>query len=127
MAKAGCQEWFAFDMSGPDTLVCHRHGIPFYTRHSDIETQPILYDDAQGVWLDSFGEDNWIRGSVIGRHLKANKKVCIVSSDLHKREPKPLWKNLIQYSGLTSDDLMLCTDYPEDAQRFFQHINQHAA
>src|ERR1700744_6344591 len=36
--------WFAFDMSVPDMLLYARAGLPFFTRHSDVEPVPALYD-----------------------------------------------------------------------------------
>jgi len=106
--------WFAFDMSGPETVRYAREGLPFYTRHSDVEPQPILYAEARGVWLDSFTDDQWIRPDLILRHLDAGKAVCVVSSELHGREPAPLWERL---AGLkAAGGVMLCTDRPEDAK-----------
>lgn len=105
--------WFAFDMSGPETIRYAREGLPFYTRHSDIEPEPILYDQAAGVWLDAFGGD-WFDAAVVQRHLAAGKRVCIVSPELHGRDPRPVWdwlKNIAGEAGVT-----LCTDRPQDAK-----------
>jgi hypothetical protein len=106
--------WFAFDMSGPETVRYAREGLPFYTRHSDVEPHPILYAEAAGVWLDSFTDDQWIRAEVILNHLEAGKQVCLVSSELHGREPGPLWGRLQGLKDVAG--LMLCTDRPEDAK-----------
>lgn len=110
-------DWFAFDMSGPETFRYRAAGLPFFTRHSDIETAPILYEDAAGVWLDSFGPI-WFDQSVIQRHLDAGKRVCIVSPELHGRNPETLWPML---NGLPSPQgqLMLCTDLPDRARSYF--------
>ncbi|CAN7184150.1 hypothetical protein LJR225_000475 [Phenylobacterium sp. LjRoot225] len=106
--------WFAFDMSGPQTVVFARQGLPFYTRHSDVEPQPILYSAAAGVWLDSFTDDQWIRPDLVRRHLDAGKSVCVVSSELHGREPRPLWDRLAELKGEAR--VTLCTDWPETAK-----------
>ena len=106
--------WFAFDMSGPQTVVFARAGLPFYTRHSDAEPQPILYSEAAGVWLDSFTDDQWIRPDLILRHLEAGKAVCVVSSELHGREPGRLWDRLAELRGEAR--VTLCTDRPEEAK-----------
>lgn len=106
--------WFAFDMSGPQTVVFARQGLPFYTRHSDVEPEPILYAEAAGVWLDAFTNEQWIRPEVVRRHLDAGKAVCVVSSELHGRDPAALWDRL---AGLTGEGrVTLCTDRPEDAK-----------
>lgn len=107
-------EWFAFDMSGPETVRFQRAGLPYYTRHSDIEPEPILYADAQGVWLDAFHGD-WFDGSTITKHLKADKSVCIVSPELHGRDPFSLWKMLAEFRDQSG--IMLCTDRPDEALR----------
>lgn len=106
--------WFAFDMSGPETVRYAREGLPYYTRHSDVEPQPILYAEAAGVWLDSFTDDQWIRTDVICRHLDAGKAVCVVSSELHGREPARLWERLAELKDAA--EVTLCTDRPEDAK-----------
>jgi glycerophosphoryl diester phosphodiesterase len=106
--------WFAFDMSGPETVRYAREGLPFYTRWSDIEPDPILYAEAAGIWLDSFTDDQWIRPDLIRRGLDAGKLVCIVSSELHGREPRPLWDRLAELRGEAR--VTLCTDWPETAK-----------
>ena len=104
--------WFAFDMSGPETVRYAGAGLPFYTRHSDVEPEPILYGAAQGVWLDAFRGD-WFDRPVIERHLAAGKAVCVVSPELHGREPRRVWDWLLQMPG----DITLCTDFPDRAHR----------
>lgn len=112
-------EWFAFDMSAPEL---HRYlaaGLPCYTRHSDIEPEPICYERCLGVWLDSFAGPEWYDASVVAAHLDAGKRVCVVSSELHGRAHAQLWR-MLRDSGLSSrDGLDLCTDNPEDARSFF--------
>ncbi len=106
--------WFAFDMSGPETVRYAAAGLPFYTRHSDVEPEPILYAEAAGVWLDAFRND-WFDQDTVARHLDANKAVCVVSPELHGREPRRLWERLARLSG----EVTLCTDLPDAASRAF--------
>lgn len=110
-------DWFAFDMSGPETVRYARLGLPYFTRHSDVEPEPLLYEEAAGVWLDSFGPC-WFDASVIRGHLEAGKRVCVVSCELHGRSPRALWDML---SGFAPDEarLMLCTDLPDQARARF--------
>ena len=110
-------EWFAFDMSGPETIRYARAGVPFFTRHSDFEVEPILYDNAVGVWLDDFRGD-WSIADPIRCHLNAGKRVCVVSSELHDRDCNKQWADL-KAIGATDDRLMLCTDIPNLAREFF--------
>lgn len=107
-------DWFAFDMSGPETVRYAKAGLPFFTRHSDVEPDPILYHEAAGVWLDGFS-GIWFGRDTIEKHLAASKRVCIVSPELHGRDPETLWPQLRDLP----DEAMLCTDYPDQATAFF--------
>lgn len=111
--------WFAFDMSGPETIRFARLGLPYFTRHSDYESTPLLYREAQGIWLDAF-DGEWYDRDVIMRHLDEGKRVCIVSSDLHGRPIEPLWTRLREWGLGDRPEVMLCTDSPEDARSFFE-------
>nr|WP_042671566.1 hypothetical protein [Methylobacterium sp. B34] len=102
--------WFAFDMSVPEMVRYARADLPFYTRHSDVEPDPILYHEARGVWLDGFHGD-WFDKRVIERHLAAGKAVCVVSPELHGRDPHRVWEWLLDMAG----DITLCTDFPDRA------------
>ncbi len=64
--------WFTFDMSVPDALVSLRHGLPIFTRHSDVEPEPVLPDAAEGVWLDDFA-GGWITEARVAAHLDAGQ------------------------------------------------------
>lgn len=110
-------DWFAFDMSGPETIRYARAGLPFFTRHSDIETTPILYQAASGVWLDAF-EDTWFDTAVIQGHLARGKRVCVVSSELHGRPYQDLW-GMLRAMDAPGETLLLCTDHPDLARSYF--------
>jgi glycerophosphoryl diester phosphodiesterase len=111
--------YFVFDMSVPDGLGYLKQNIKAFTRESEYEKEPSFYNEACGVWLDEF-QGHWITKDIIERHLKNNKQICIVSPDLHKREYQAEWKHykLIEQE-LGINNLMLCTDYPEEAKEFF--------
>lgn len=105
--------YFVFDMSIPDTLHYINCGMSFFTRQSEYELQPIFYSESAGIWLDEF-KDDWITESVILGHIQNNKKVAIVSPELHKREYKDRWifyKDIIHRNNI-EDKVMLCTDFP---------------
>lgn len=107
---------FMFDMSGPEIVRYARSGLRFFTRHSDIEPTPIMYESACGVWLDSF-DSEWFDDAVILRHLDCGKKVCVVSSELHGRDSRSLWDMLDKHRH--EEGLMICTDLPlQAAERF---------
>jgi glycerophosphoryl diester phosphodiesterase len=109
-------DWFAFDMSGPEMRRYVDLSLPVFTRHSDVEPEPIFYSEAIGVWLDSFGP-TWFDCDVIERHLEQGKRVCIVSCELHGRNPDRLWDQLAEIGHSDQkDQLLLCTDRPELAK-----------
>ena len=118
MDARGVADWFTFDMSVPETVVQLRLGLPVFTRASEYEMPPPLYDRAIGVWLDAFTGQWWEPG-VAESFLRDGKRVCIVSPELHGRDHLPLWDSL-EGSGLAAHPaLMLCTDLPEDARARF--------
>jgi hypothetical protein len=118
-SQFGITKWFVFDMSIPDTLNHISAGNPVFTRLSDIEPEPLLLNESVGVWLDSFKED-WYSEEIILNLLNKGKQVCIVSPELHGRDPLNVWKMLSSVSN--HDDLILCTDYPIKASNFFNNI-----
>lgn len=115
------ENYFVFDMSVPDGLMYLKAGLKTFTRQSEYEKQPSFYEEASGVWLDEF-HSHWIDLNVIKQHLQHGKRVCIVSPDLHKRDHLFEWqhyKDIITYLDYDVSNLMICTDYPEEARRFF--------
>ena len=105
---------FFFDMSIPDMQGWLRLGLPVFTRHSDLETLPVLYDEAAGVWMDEM-RGPWITADDIARHLDRGKRVGIISSELYGRPPERLWETV---RALGSPRVMICTDLPEECRRF---------
>lgn len=107
---------FVFDMSVPDMRSYFDAGVPVFTRMSEVEQHPAWLDQSAGVWLDGFVTE-WYELSVIERLLGQGKRVCIVSPELHRRSHELLWERIKPLSG--EKGLILCTDLPEDASRFF--------
>ena len=112
------KNYFVFDMSIPDTLGYTREGIRFFSRQSEYEPQPALYDDCAGIWLDAF-MSTWYQPSLILEHVRRGKQVAIVSPDLHKRDYNSFWDELKKHEIHKIEEVILCTDHPEDAQQFF--------
>lgn len=113
LAKYNHTNYFCFDMSIPEMVYQHKVGLKVFTGISDIVPNPIMFQEAEGVWLDCFNSD-WFGAEEILAIQKQGKKVCVVSPDLHKREFKPIWA---KYKNV--ENLMVCTDYPQDAKEFF--------
>jgi len=111
--KYSHKNYFTFDMSVPDMVVQSKLGLRFFTGKSDIINPPIMYREASGIWLDSFYSD-WFSESDISSIMSDKKAICIVSPELHHREHSKIWQ---KYKGIK--DIMLCTDYPQEAREFF--------
>jgi hypothetical protein len=117
----GVSNYFVFDMSIPDSLSYSNESMIFYTRQSELEKKPALYEDSFGVWLDSFYSD-WIDTDTIAFHQNNNKKICIVSPELHGRPHEQAWS---KYKGLNLSNpelcFFLCTDFPIEARSYFEY------
>jgi len=118
LAKYGHTDYFTFDMSIPDMVVQIKHGMRVFTGFSDILTTPVMLNEAAGVWLDCFNSD-WYRMEVVDDLITCGKSVCIVSAELHNRETDKQWEKIRQSKYFDSENLLLCTDYPEKAEEFF--------
>lgn len=116
----GVDNYFTFDMSVPQMIEYRAAGLRFFTRQSEFETAPCLYGDAAGVWMDAFFDETWLTPPLVEEHLGNGKTVCLVSADLHQRDPLPLWET-VKAAGLSgAEKLYLCTDRPEQAKAFFK-------
>ena len=123
LQKYNVTNYFLFDMAVPDAIVSLKSGFNCYTRQSEYEMSPAFYKQAIGVWLDEFYED-WIKIEHLQSHLDNNKRLCIVSPDLHKRDPIPKWE---QYKELNARydlrNVTMCTDLPEKAEGYINGKN----
>lgn len=115
------KHYFVFDMSVPDTLDYLKIGIPTFIRRSDLEHHPEITSRAQGVWLDELIEP-WIDAEVILEQTAKADAVCIVSGELHGREYASQWAQIESALnlGCPSSKLLVCTDFPNKAERFFK-------
>jgi hypothetical protein len=113
------ENWFTFDMSIPDTRAQLAAGNPTFVRMSEIEPTPPYLQLASGVWLDAFEMDEW-RIDALKRLIDMDIRVCVVSPELHRRDPQTFWQSLKNSSLYQSDKVLLCTDVPEQAVEFFR-------
>lgn len=119
----GVEGYFVFDMSVPDAVGYKNKGVSYYTRYSDFEPTPVLFDKAEGVWFDNFSDGSLDSLKLI-EILREGKCVALVSPELHKFDNKKYWESLKvvlsrypEYMKLVS----ICTDYPELAMEFFKN------
>jgi glycerophosphoryl diester phosphodiesterase len=110
---------FLFDMSVPDAVVCLKHGLPVFTRHSDVEPDPVLYDGSEGVWLDDFFDGRFVTEERIAAHLAAGKRVAVVSPELHGRDRASAWAEWRAWDVWSNPSVLLCTDAPAEAEEAF--------
>jgi hypothetical protein len=106
----GIENYFVFDMSVPDTLTYAAAGVPFYSRQSDLEPAPALYEACAGIWLDAL-HAHWYDRRVIDGHLANGKSVCIVSPELHGRRHEDVWRMVESFPD-RAGSLLVCTDFP---------------
>jgi hypothetical protein len=114
--------YFTFDMSIPDMVFQVKQGLNVFTGLSDILPIPVLLEECAGVWLDCFYSD-WYDAETIDGLLNRGKQVCAVSADLHQRDVARQWEIIRKCKVPKSSELMLCTDFPEKARRFFKDEN----
>lgn len=122
LQKFKVENYFLFDMSIPDQLQFIKRNCKVFTRQSEYENIPALYDNAIGVWLDAF-EGLWYNGEIINKHLMNEKLICIVSSDLHKRDYLEQWKFIKENLFHCNENIILCTDFPIEAKKYFHENN----
>ena len=93
-------------------------GITVFTRQSEFEKEPVLYESSAGVWIDGFEDLGWISETLLKSHIENGKRVCIVSPELHGKPHLEFWKKL---NGMNLDfsQVLLCTDIPDEAKAFF--------
>lgn len=112
------KNYFAFDMSIPETRKYISNGISFFSRLSEIETSPAFFSEAEGVWLDCF-ESEWVDAPTLHSLLERRMRVCMVSPELHNRRHADFWLWLRDLPFSNNSRLMLCTDLPIEASEFF--------
>ena len=118
---AGHEDYFCFDMSLPDSLGYIKNGLTLYARVSDLEVQPTLLAESQGIWLDNFSS-NTLNRHALDEYMDMNKIMVLVSPELHGYDYDNYWKQLKNYMIDRPDcdnKLGLCTDHPIDAREYF--------
>ncbi len=111
--------YFCFDMSVPQMIYYCENNFNVFTRQSEYEVEPLaLYKESQGVWIDAFYDDSWITEELILKHIKNGKKICLVSPELHSLPYLEFWKKLKSFN-IDYEEVMLCTDVPDEADKFF--------
>ena len=75
LRKYNIKNYFLFDMSVPQMVEFAEMGLRFYTRQSEYETYPVMYEQAAGVWVDGFKRIDWITEELLKKHILCGKQV----------------------------------------------------
>lgn len=118
VSRYSVKNFFVFDMSTPELLNYHRHGLPSAVRMSEFEHETVLLEKSAYIWLDSF-QQMWFDKTTLSSLLDIGKTVAIVSPELHQRNYVEDWNYLKKKGFHKHPRLMLCTDYPLEARSFF--------
>lgn len=117
------QRFFVFDMSVPETIRYASVKVPYFVRQSEMEKEPIVepigLSIANGIWLDSFTDDNWYDTELVTNWLDKGFYVSLVSPELHGREHQNIWKKILHSGVYKHPRFMICTDLPMDAMNYF--------
>lgn len=110
--------YFCMGMTFTEQLEYINAGLRVFTRESEYEKNPLLYEESIGVWMDYFYNDELCMHN-IELHTKNNKNVCIVSAELNGREHTSQWEMIRMLPPNIKDNIILCTDYYFEANTFF--------
>ena len=70
LRRHGIQNYFLFDMSVPQMVEFAEMGLRFFTRQSEFEKEPVLYEKAAGVWIDGFRTIDWINEELLTKRKR---------------------------------------------------------
>jgi hypothetical protein len=110
--------YFVFDMSVCDTIGYINTGLNVFSRKSEFEHTIVFPDECKGIWYDMFDSKYYNAGEALN-YFFHQKQVCLVSPELHGNEYLPMWQ---KYKELQNDNVMLCTDKPIEANRYFNGV-----
>ena len=108
---------FLFDMSVPDAVQYFGSSLTTYGRISEYESLNLL-PHISGFWIDNFN-GNFPQVEAAISLLAGVLRVCLVSSELHRRTYLPLWKEILKAGICHHPSFEICTDHPLEALNFF--------
>lgn len=116
VSDSAFRELFFFDMSVPDMFSYLASDARVFARRSEFEGVSPLFDRVAGVWIDAF-DDEWFNETDVVEALGQEWSVCLVSPELHGREPSSAWSRWSTWQGSVRERVMVCTDHPLEFTR----------
>lgn len=114
LQKNQISNYFLFDMSIPDAIRSFKKGLNCFARESEYEVvTPALLSNVSGVWFDYF-DAHELNLKELNKFLVMDKKVCLVSPELHGKCEQTFWQQIISSGLHKNKNLMICTDKPEE-------------
>lgn len=113
--KHHIKNYYLFDMSVPEMVQYAKNKFNFLTRLSNIETNPVLFKESSGLWIDNFKKSNFNK-EIIDYAVAKSKFITFVSPELHQLD-FDLWKKIKLYNNY--DHAFLCTDMVLKAKNYF--------
>lgn len=112
--KYKIKNYFCFDMSVPEMLKFKKKKINIAERMSDYEKKIIF--NSKNIWIDII-KSQWYDFLFLKKILKQNKKIFIVSNELHSKKILNQWKIIKKISNYKN--VFLCTDKINKSKKFF--------
>ena len=109
---------FAFDMSIPDMIRYINGPISIYSRVSEFEEQILFEEKVHGVWVDNF-QGSFDQLKYAQKALGMGLRATIVSPELHSRDHRPLWHDILNSKIYKHPCFEICTDFPVQASEQF--------
>ena len=109
---------FAFDMSIPDMIRYIDGPTSIYSRVSEFEEQILFEEKVHGVWVDNF-QGGFDQLKCAKKALDMGLRATIVSSELHSRDHRPLWLDILNSKIYKHPYFEICTDFPVQASEQF--------
>ena len=109
---------YTFDMSVPDMPSYSEVNLDIYSRVSDQEISPAFQNLVSGIWLDNFS-GNYDQAKVANDLINCGLRITLVSPELHGRDHRNVWDQVLGYGLHERFNFEICTDFPHKAADTF--------
>ena len=118
--KYKIKNYMCFDLSTPESIQYKNKKLIVYDRMGDQDPQ--MNYKTGGIVVDIFSLKNM---NQIFKQIETIKKkhLFFISPELHQLSHRPFWNRLKAIEARNANNFSLCTDYPEEANAFFNNLN----